>query len=304
MTKGERSAAIQVLLERYHGAYYCSLFEPARFISNTRLPFEDEDDDEKFAAQMAAGKAFHEQLDQMPDQELAARKAAIDREKHEASERAHWSNHPLVIATNKTFDHWCKAAYWNTAEAAALLIARDPTKLDQNASRNETKGSDTLRAFLALHELISRAVTAKQIDFSKGPGGYIAWAKRNRIDVPAALEDAVRNHGHQVDDWKGICDRQAVEIGELKAKLAAQEGAGEKSGSAKDTGRIGTRERESLLKLVLAMAIKGYVYDPKAGRNSAIREIAGDLQQLGIPLDEDTVRKYLNEARDLLPPAN
>ena len=49
------------------------------------------------------------------------------------------------------------------------------------------------------------------------------------------------------------------------------------------------------------MAVNGYGHDPKAVRNSTAKEIAGDLHRLGIALDEDTVRKYLAEGRDLLP---
>ncbi len=64
---------------------------------------------------------------------------------------------------------------------------------------------------------------------------------------------------------------------------------------------FGTRERDSLLKLVIGIAVKGYGYDPKASRTGTAREIAGDLQLLGIPLDEDTVRKFLTDAKALLP---
>jgi hypothetical protein len=59
------------------------------------------------------------------------------------------------------------------------------------------------------------------------------------------------------------------------------------------------RERDSLLKLILGMAIKGYSYDPKATKSAQISEIASDLQIAGLSLDEDTVRKYLNKAKAL-----
>jgi len=58
--------------------------------------------------------------------------------------------------------------------------------------------------------------------------------------------------------------------------------------------RLGARERDSMLKLVIGMAIKGYGYDPKAGRSGAAREIAGDLLLAGLALDEDTIRKYFS----------
>lgn len=62
---------------------------------------------------------------------------------------------------------------------------------------------------------------------------------------------------------------------------------------------LGLRERESLLKLILGMAIDGYGYDPKANKSNQIKEIAGHLLTRGLSLDEDTVRKYMNEAKAL-----
>jgi hypothetical protein len=66
---------------------------------------------------------------------------------------------------------------------------------------------------------------------------------------------------------------------------------------------LGTRERESLLKLVIGMAVGGYAYDPRQRRSDKIAEIVGDLERAGVDLDADTVRKWLKEAGQLLPPA-
>lgn len=57
-----------------------------------------------------------------------------------------------------------------------------------------------------------------------------------------------------------------------------------------------TRERDTVLKLIGGMAIKGYGYDAKSTRSTVAGEIARDLHELGISLDEDTVRKWLREA--------
>ena len=65
---------------------------------------------------------------------------------------------------------------------------------------------------------------------------------------------------------------------------------------------LSARERDSLLKLAIGMAVSGYAYDPEKSRNSAIGELEKDLQSLGIPLDQDTIRKWLKEAAQLLPP--
>lgn len=62
-----------------------------------------------------------------------------------------------------------------------------------------------------------------------------------------------------------------------------------------------TKERETLLKLIIGMAVSGYKFNPKAKRNEATSDIVGDLDENGIALDPDTVRKWLKEASELLP---
>ncbi len=65
---------------------------------------------------------------------------------------------------------------------------------------------------------------------------------------------------------------------------------------------IPTKERESLLKLVIGMAMKGYSYNPDAFKNNATTEIVNDLTLLGISITDDTVRKYLTEAKSKVLP--
>jgi flagellar biosynthesis GTPase FlhF len=47
---------------------------------------------------------------------------------------------------------------------------------------------------------------------------------------------------------------------------------------------------------------QAYGFDVNANRTRTSGEIVGDLQRLGLSLDEDTVRKYLQEAKGLIPP--
>jgi hypothetical protein len=65
---------------------------------------------------------------------------------------------------------------------------------------------------------------------------------------------------------------------------------------------FGTVERASLLKLVIGMAIDGYGYDPNAAKSQVPIEIADCLVALGMSMTDDTVRKYLTEAKGLVLP--
>lgn len=63
-------------------------------------------------------------------------------------------------------------------------------------------------------------------------------------------------------------------------------------------------ERKSMLKLIIGMAIDAYGYDPESQRNEATgankNSIKAKLEAKGISMNDDTIRKYLNEAKAVL----
>lgn len=71
-----------------------------------------------------------------------------------------------------------------------------------------------------------------------------------------------------------------------------------------DERLMGKRERETMLKILIGMAMKGYSHNPAAAKSSATKEIADDLASLGINVSDDTVRKYLKQAAETVLPAN
>lgn len=67
---------------------------------------------------------------------------------------------------------------------------------------------------------------------------------------------------------------------------------------------LSTTERNSLLKIVIGMAIGGYGYDPKAAKSPVPKQIMDDLASLGVSIDNDTVRNHLREAARTILPAS
>ena len=203
-------------------------------------------------------------------------------------------------------------------------------------------GSPFVAQYACRRDLAMRALAWKQLYDPVLPGIFLAWAKRIDIPVPPELTEAVQKRGVQVADWKSLHDEaveagqrdaEAAErrIAEWKrlldesiaqlekqradwlnvvngknAKIAALEADIEalrsEQPSFKPEQAVGARERDSLLKLIIGMAVAAYVYDPKATRSDKPAEIADDLARAGVPLDVDTVRKWLREAAELLPP--
>ena len=84
--------------------------------------------------------------------------------------------------------------------------------------------------------------------------------------------------------------------------MVLRELAVEAARDKKPKATLSTRERETLLKLVIGMAIEGYRYSPDAARSEAPAEIAGDLAKQGISVTDDTVRKWLKEASNTVLP--
>ena len=63
------------------------------------------------------------------------------------------------------------------------------------------------------------------------------------------------------------------------------------------------QERNTLLKLIAAMACEQYGYDPQSDRSGATGRIGEDIALIGQSMDAKTVRKWLKEASGLVDPS-
>ena len=267
------------------------------------------DDEGAMTSEAHAAKAYHSELLALSDHELDERIAEADRLAKEAKEAAHPFNVPEAMADDDVYDYWSKAAYWRLEEAIAPSMGRDPSKVIKYLKRQrggvpkfypDTCGSK----FEARYELAQRAVSFNQLFNYTMPGIFLAWAKRNRIDVPERLEAIVRDHGIQVADWKTAYDRQVEKVQALEARIAELEAAPPEPAPIPKMQSAVTRERNTLLKLVLGLAMDCHGYRPHAPRSSTAGEIASALEVQGITVSEDTIRKYLGEAAEFAPPAD
>lgn len=235
----------------------------------------------------------------------------------EAKERARFFHKPDAAAD---FDYWSKMAHWSIDEAVALSFGKAPSKVNQRSLKrfavvelDGTPASPFATEYFLRVELAKRAVVWKQLFDPVLPGIFLAWARRLEIHAPPALSAAVESRGHWIGDWKDAHDKmktaadtwqatakdQAANIAELTnkvAQIAAERDELLALAKPPPKSELSTRERDTLLKLVIGMAVSGYRYDPTAARNEAPTEIAGDLVKLGIEVSDDTVRKWLKEA--------
>jgi hypothetical protein len=246
-----------------------------------------------------------------------AEDAAKAQAETEAAEEQYYFNQPSAAAD---FNFWAKTAYWTLDEATALSFGRSPARVNWNVIEKYTAVSLFAAAYALRRDLILRAKAVEQLYDYLLPSFFLAWSKQHGLDFPAELEAAVLAHGHQIRDWKTEYS-EAIKVAEhwkrlyedTNATLASASQALARSEAllgAEHEGRadrtpaekpLGSRERDSLLKLVIGMAVAGYKFDPEAAKNQATAEIASDLERLGMSMHSDTVRKWLGEAAVHLP---
>ena len=270
--------------------------------------------------------ACRTELEALSADELTARysaeraaEAAEMRAKADRAERDRFFHQPWAVAD---FEHWAKAAHWTLDEAIALSFGKAPERVRWPNVQEMTAISPFAFQYSRRRDLALRAIQWKQLYDPVLPGIFLAWAKRLSFDLPLELEAAVTARGVRVADWQSLFEELKQSYDALSADLRKQQGdwlsavAGRdeiiarlesrlaeasNTSSAMSDKPLGTRERESLLKLLVGMAIGGYGFDPSASRSEQVTAIASDLAEQGIPLDVDTVRKWLKAAAELLP---
>lgn len=70
----------------------------------------------------------------------------------------------------------------------------------------------------------------------------------------------------------------------------------EETKSEQKGARYSSKERASHQKLITAMAICAYRFDPASGRSEAFKDVFDDADSVGLHLDLDTVRTRIKEA--------
>lgn len=199
----------------------------------------------------------------------------------------------------------------------------DPEKVNWSSVKPYAWWSAFAKEYGNRRDQILRAKNIGQILETNLPGFFLAWARRNQINYPPEVEEAVTAFGHQVADWKARYDdtkrqfeeyvstatsaidalkdnqeKLGEENAELRARLFEVENA---LAAAQSSGKeLHPKTRQSLLKLVLGMAIACYKYDRKASKSDVPRLVTEELAQIGIAIDEDTVRARLKEAAETI----
>lgn len=198
--------------------------------------------------------------------------------------------------------HWNMAPDFTGDEITALVLGEDPTLSDFKKNKGGPLYRKLEKCYNALqrwHDLDDSApfnwqeigVSCKDemlhnIDVEERLSHFDSDDADNRSKWLASEEHsgfaAQRFARAEVARWLSFCGIQSVY--QFSGGKSAEE-------------PLSTKERNTLLKMIVGMAIGGYKYGPKSKNNGpAIEEIREDLDAEGIPLSDDTIRNYLKEA--------
>ena len=178
------------------------------------------------------------------------------------------------------FDYWSKMKDWDWDEATSLSIGFEPCGKIDTPDQDARVNPEVMEFYRRRRKVIGNNFYGfgDHTVFKPSPINFCKWAAAVRIEVPDGLHRAVM-------DTSGVSYEL---LGSAKAKSLRH-------------ASLVPRERESLLRLVIGMAIRGYGYQPTALRSEIPNQIRSDLLELGLDLHPDTIRSYLREAAAILP---
>ncbi|MDR8396975.1 hypothetical protein NE850_11555 [Paraburkholderia sp. USG1] len=175
------------------------------------------------------------------------------------------------------YHYWASLDKWTTTEAALLIDGKDPA---QNRGVS-LRAKDTLAGFE------NAAKIAKILERTNWTARYgrSPWEINKH---PLYIADAIRSVGLEIPArlWEKLRDRHERETGAGEIQKEVNTSAA-------------TKERQTMLKLIIGLACGGYRLDPDATRNMYAKEMRIDLERAGVPLDDETIKKYLDEAKRL-----
>lgn len=176
------------------------------------------------------------------------------------------------------YKFWARKAHWVPVEAILISLGLKPTDelldLVDALDNNSFKACKLLKEYDERLELLFAANRSGRLSEDSTPPEILKWFEKQEFSMPEGLLDAVRRFQ---------CD-------EINVPVQPSE------------NNFSDRERETLLRLVAAMAVRGYMFKPDAARNPATKDIQDDLELLGIGLDQKTILKWLRESTNLISP--
>jgi cell division protein FtsB len=197
--------------------------------------------------------------------------------------------------------HWARRAFWSVDECAALVLKRDPDKIRKFELDELIRTAPFGQDLADMRARIDAARKDGRLPLRIRPFEFLAWAREEGIQLRYALEKAIEACEVDLDALRDRHERLREENRHLRYEIDRLKGGThretEKEKASKD---LTPRERSSILKMVIAMAMELYGHVP-GKRGTTAKDIADEIDKRGMRLSEDTIRKFLQEAEEELP---
>jgi hypothetical protein len=184
------------------------------------------------------------------------------------------------------YDYWAKAGFFTMEEAVWLSLGLEPlTELDKMLNAGSLKRAEDIDAcetVRAQFKLFKRALDPYGFESKFQARDVLNWINQVDLDVHSG--------------YRNMLQRMVDRVSKDEANTETIESQG-----SDKPERFEGREKVSLAKLLLAMAITEYGYDPTARRSPIPREMQDIAASLGLEVSQDTIRHYLQLGARHLP---
>ncbi len=254
------------------------LIEEVKAVMRTRLQSCSNASEIQQLPNLPTDKELHEKTD--PElRSIYLRNKMNDgafRKKYEENEeQKRYFNQPECDAD---FNYWSKQPYWSIDEALLLVLGKDPRKVNVASMITHRSVSPLAKKFVELQELARRYVNCCQLSNPVHPSKFLYWAEKMEIKIPNELRENVIR----------ILNPENTNLREKQEQSNEDE--------------LMETERQSLYKLIAAMAYDGYGYNPTDRKSSLTTELTNAvLLHIGEKIDPNTTRKWLKAATQAYP---
>lgn len=201
------------------------------------------------------------------------------------------------------YDYWAKAAFFSLDEILWLSVGLEPLPEFNRAliavSRSAHQRDPVVNHMMAQRELLRRSLDPNGHERRLTAKSVLDWANFVQHELHPGfrrtLEKMVQRDAAQdlaAPSVEAPSDREPTPI--LDERGAAAE-------DPPKTKQIDPRERLGMAKLLVAIAIEQFGYDPGSKRSPIPTELEDVAARLGLELSHDTILKYLRLGAQHLP---
>ncbi|WP_431301059.1 hypothetical protein [Tabrizicola sp. BL-A-41-H6] len=200
------------------------------------------------------------------------------------------------------YDYWAKAAYFSLDEILWLSVGLEPLpefiRAVDRPSQSATQRDPVVTHIMAQRELFRRSLDPNDYGRRQTAQSVLNWANRVQHELHPGfrrmLEAMVQR---EVAPDVGLALTSAsldvTPVGAVEQQVAQANG--------KPDQRLDPRERLGMAKLLVAVAIEQFGYDPDSKRSPIPIELQDIAARLGLEISRDTILKYLRLGAQHLP---